>query len=122
MDKEELERLSANIFLRLSVLGLGNVGAPPREGPTAINPAAVGQLAKTPDTVTRAGATVPPSPPRMLIDKHGTLTVRPKTTAACNLMGFRSLPQPTSFERADQSYGPTVLWSMMRLWLGRSRR
>ena len=107
-DKEELERLSADLLSRLSVLGLGNAGIPPREEVTAIDPVAVRLVAKLPVIVTRAAATALPSPSRMLVDKHGTLKIRPKITAACNLMGFQPLPQPilpTTFKWAVPSYG-----------------
>ena len=107
-DTEELERLSPDLLVRLSTMVLRNAGLPPRKGVTAPNSAcseAVRLGAKPPGYETGAGATIRQNSSRLSVDKQGFLIVRPKITAACNLLRRRSQPTfPIIFEQAVPSY------------------
>ena len=99
-DKEELETLSADLLARLSVLVLRKSGLTPREVEMALDlecSVAVRLGAKPPITDFGAGATACSNLPTRSVDKQGILTIRPKFTAACNLMMYQSLApaQPT---------------------------
>ena len=104
--------MSAGLLARLSALVLRNAGFPPREVVTTLDldrSVAVRLGVKPPVTKTGAGATARSNPSRWSVDKQGFLTIRPKITAACNLMRCRSLAlaQPTfpiTFEQAVLSY------------------